>query len=187
MRAPDSSSAISEVLDFCFAEGPVRRWFVKDQAFDAQVQERLARLHELAASGACDTWRETPAGCLALCILLDQVPRNLFRGQARAFAHDAQARAVTRHALARGFNRKLPQEQRLFLYLPLQHNEDLADQELCVRLVGALEDNSDLLDYAVRHRDIIARFGRFPHRNAALGRESTAEEAAFLSQPGSSF
>lgn len=178
---------IAEILDFCFADGATRKWFEKDAAFDRAVRERLGPLHEQAAVGALDHWRESPEGSLALCVLLDQVPRNLFRDDARAFATDAAARAVTRHALERGFDRHLPQVQRLFLYLPLEHSETLEDQELCVRLVGALDGDPDWLDYAVRHRDIIARFGRFPHRNAALGRATTPEEARFLTEPGSSF
>jgi uncharacterized protein (DUF924 family) len=182
-----TASTITEILDFCFAEGPVKRWFVKDPAFDEAVRARMASLHDAAVAGQFDDWRETPAGCVALCILLDQVPRNVFRGTAAAFASDPQARAVVRHALAQGYDRELPQAQKLFLYLPLEHSEDLADQELSVRLIGALDEVPEWLDYAIRHRDIIARFGRFPHRNAALGRVSTPEETVFLTQPGSSF
>jgi uncharacterized protein (DUF924 family) len=182
-----TANTIAEILDFCFVEGPAKRWFEKDPVFDAAVRVRLAGLHDAAVAGQLDDWRETPAGCVALCILLDQVPRNVFRGTAAAFASDPQARAVTRHALAQGFDRDLPQAQRLFLYLPLEHSEDLADQELSVQLIGALDEAPVWLDYAIRHRDIVARFGRFPHRNAALGRTSTPEEEAFLTQPGSSF
>jgi uncharacterized protein (DUF924 family) len=122
-----------------------------------------------------------------LCVLLDQVPRNLFRGQGRAFASDAAARAIAREAIDQGFDRNLPQPQRLFLYLPFEHSESLADQDESVRLIGALDENPTWKDYAIRHRDVIARFGRFPHRNAALGRRNTAEETAFLATPGSSF
>jgi uncharacterized protein (DUF924 family) len=182
-----SKTALSEVLSFCFAEGPADRWFKKDPAFDGEVRARLADLHVQAATGAFDAWRGSADGCVGLCMLLDQAPRNLFRGERRTFATDRQALAVTRHALEQGFDRQLPQVKRLFLYLPLEHSECLADQDLCVRLVAALDENPDWLDYAVRHRDIIARFGRFPHRNAVLGRTSTAEEEAFLKQPGSSF
>lgn len=180
-------TALTDVLNFCFAEGPSDRWFTKDPSFDGEVRARLAELHMQAASGAFDAWRESADGCVALCMLLDQAPRNLFRGDARAFATDRQALAVTRHALAQGFDRELPQVKRMFLYLPLEHSESLADQDLCVRLVSALDEDPRWLDYAVRHREIIARFGRFPHRNAVLGRTSTAEEEAFLKQPGSSF
>ncbi len=187
MLDSDSPAPIRDILGFCFAEGPSCRWFVKDPAFDAEVRARLADLHEMAATGAFDRWRETPAGCLALCILLDQAPRNLFRGDARSYASDTAAREVTRYALARDLDHGLAREQRLFLYLPLEHSENLADQELSVQLFAGLDENPEWLDYAVRHRDIIARFGRFPHRNAVLGRASTPEETEFLTQPGSSF
>ena len=120
-------------------------------------------------------------------LLLDQVPRNLYRDDPRAYPGDAAARAVTRRAIEAGFDRELGQAQRLFLYLPLEHSEVLADQEDCCRLVEELTDNPDWADYARQHRDIIARFGRFPHRNTVLGRESTPEEQDFLNRPGSSF
>ena len=126
-------------------------------------------------------------GCLALCILLDQVPRNLFRGTPRAFILDPAAREVTRHALQQGFDSGLKETERMFLYLPLEHSEDLSDQQDCVRLMGALPNGAEYLSYAERHRDVIARFGRFPHRNGILGRDSTEEELEFLKQSGSSF
>ena len=176
-----------EVLDFWFAEGMAERWFVKDPAFDAEVRARLLPLHERAAAGELAAWRASARGCLALVILLDQVPRNVFRDDPRAFTSDAQALTITKHARNRGFDRALPQIERVFLYLPLEHCESLADQELCVTLIGALDENPEWRDHAVRHRDIVARFGRFPHRNAALGRETTLEEAAFLELPDSSF
>lgn len=183
----EAKDTIAGVIDFCFVEGSARRWFVKDPAFDAEVFSRLSSLHGAAVAGDFDSWRGTAAGCLALCILLDQAPRNLFRGDPRSYASDAAARAVTRHALDRGLDLGLPQEQRMFLYLPLEHSEDLTDQEDCIGLMGPLDENPEWRDYAVRHRDIIARFGRFPHRNAILGRTSTPQEAEFLTQPGSSF
>ena len=123
---------------------------------------------------------------MALVILLDQFPRNLFRGQARAFAGDARALALAKRAVAAGLDEAMPRAHRLFLYMPFEHSEDLADQETCIERMTAL-GSAGYLDYARRHRDIIARFGRFPHRNAALGRDSTAEEIAFLKEPGSSF
>ena len=175
------------VLDFWFAEGMNERWFKSDEAFDREVRLALNALYTQAAAGQLNGWRESARGALALVILLDQVPRNLFRGDPRAFATDVQALAVTKSALAKGFDRELQQVERMFLYLPLEHCEDLADQELCVQLTSALDENPDWCDYARRHRDIVARFGRFPHRNAVLGRESTPEEAAFLTEPGSSF
>ncbi len=176
-----------DVLAYWFAEGMAARWFNADEAFDQEVRQRLLPLYEEAVAGRLERWRQSARGALALVILLDQVPRNLFRGEPRAFATDAQALATTKRALAKGFDQELRQVERVFLYLPLEHCEDLADQELCVRLVGALDENPDWGDYARQHRDVIARFGRFPHRNAILGRETTAEEAAFLREPGSSF
>lgn len=185
--ADTRAAEIAQVLDFWFAPGMAERWFKTDPAFDAEVRARLGPLHERAAAGELHGWRDSAEGCLALVLLLDQAPRNLFRDAARAFATDAAALELAYHAIARGFDRELPQGRRIFLYLPLEHSEDLADQETCVRLTAALDENPDWHDYAVQHRDIIARFGRFPHRNAALGRESTPEELAFLEQPGSSF
>lgn len=185
MTAPDA--AVAGVLDFWFAAATVKRWFARDPAFDAEVRKRLAGGYARAAAGELQDWRETAAGCVALCVLLDQVPRNLYRGHARAFATDAAGRAVARHAVERQFDRALPQTHRLFLYLPFEHSESLVDQDESVRLMGQLDDDPQWLDYAIRHRDVIARFGRFPHRNAALGRIDTAEETAFLATPGSSF
>lgn len=176
-----------DVLSFWFAEGMAERWFEPDPAFDDSVRKQLLGLHEHAAKGVYDVWMQTPRGCVALCILLDQVPRNVFRGTARAFATDAKALAVTRHALDHGFDSELSQRECVFLYLPLEHSEDLTDQEASCALTAMLDEDREWHDYAVRHRDIIARFGRFPHRNAVLGRATTPEEAAFLSEPGSSF
>ena len=183
----ESQTAIAAIVDFWFAAGMEKRWFIRDPVFDGEVRERLAEGHERAATGGLDDWRNTAAGCVALCVLLDQVPRNLFRGQGRAFATDAEARAVAVYALKHDLDRTLPQAQRLFLYLPFEHSESLADQDTSVRLFGQLDDDPQWLDYAKRHRDVIARFGRFPHRNEALGRSSTAEEKTFLATPGSSF
>ena len=193
MTAPLSADA-QAVLDVWFGPdgGAIERavWFEVDAAFDQAVGAQCRALHTAAAAGALDHWAATPRGCLALLILLDQVPRNLYRGSARAFATDAQARAVARSALAAGHDRALTPVERQFVYLPFEHSEDLADQELSVALFDSLPeppDRAESVDYARRHRDIIARFGRFPHRNAALGRTSTPEEDAFLKQPGSSF
>lgn len=176
-----------EVIAFWFAEGREQQWFGGGEAFDALVREALCAAYEEAAAGRLDHWREWPKGCLALCILLDQFPRNVFRGTPRAFASDAQALVVTRHALAQGFDESLSQVERIFLYLPLEHSESLADQENCVHLVAGLTENPKWLRYAEAHRDVVARFGRFPHRNAILDRVCTPEEEAFLKEPGSSF
>ncbi|NIA68891.1 DUF924 domain-containing protein [Pelagibius litoralis] len=175
------------VLGFWFAEGRDKQWFGGGEAFDQEVREALLAAYDVALTGGYEAWRESPQGCLALCILLDQVPRNIFRGTPKAFASDATALALTRHALDRGFDSQLSQVERLFLYLPLEHSEDLGDQERCLRLTADLTDNPEWLTYAEAHRSVIARFGRFPHRNAILGRENSAEEEAFLAEPNSSF
>ncbi len=177
---------IGTVLRFWFEEIPRERWFASDPAFDDLVAARFGRLVEKAGKGAFHPGPETPEGALALVLLLDQFPRHIHRGHRRAFAYDARARNLARKALDAGLEQRLPHERRAFVYLPFEHSEDLADQELSVRLFEALGDPVGL-DYAKRHYEIISRFGRFPHRNAALGRKSTAEEEAYLEQPGSTF
>jgi uncharacterized protein (DUF924 family) len=181
MSTPDA------VLEFWFSPRIRPKWFVRSDELDREIRDTFGELHARAASGALDGWAASPRGALALVILLDQFPRNMFRGTPEAFATDAKAREVAHAALDAGHDHDLTQEERVFLYLPLEHSEDLADQERCVELMRALDDSPIWHDYAVRHRDVIARFGRFPHRNAILGRESTAEECEFLMQPGSSF
>lgn len=161
-------------------------WWMKNDAFDQRITKDFSPLFHLAQSGELEEWKKTALGCVGLVLLLDQFPRNMFRGQAEAFDCDPQARALTRHVLSRGFDQTLPIGPRLFLYLPLEHSEDLDDQNQCVELVKSLQDE-DYLDYAQQHQKIIAKFGRFPHRNDALGRKSTPEEIEFLKQPGSSF
>jgi uncharacterized protein (DUF924 family) len=184
---------IRRVLDFWFGAtdspefGTYREaWFTVDFAFDQSVRERFLDDYRRAAADALDGLAATAEGALALVVMLDQFPRNMFRGTAAAFATDSKALGIADAALACGFDRTLRPLQRLFLYLPFEHSEQLADQERSVALFQALGD-AKLLDAAVRHRDIICRFGRFPHRNKALGRASTPEEAAFLAEPGSSF
>lgn len=188
---------ITALIDFWFGAprseerfSPHPEWFKADPAYDGRLRERFLADQHRAAAGLCDHWISEAEPCLALILLLDQLPRNLFRGTPEAFASDSQARAAARQALRQGFDRSLPQTWRGFIYLPFEHSETLADQELAVRLFAALPGNPDseiLLDYAKRHRDIVARFGRFPHRNHILGRVSSAAEAAFLAEPGSSF
>jgi uncharacterized protein (DUF924 family) len=180
-------SALEEVLAFWFAAGREDQWFKASEAFDKEVRRVMLPQLEAARVGKYESWKQDPRGCLALCIVLDQAPRNLFRGTPRAFAFDPAAREVTRHALKQGFDKTLKEVERVFLYMPLEHSEDLKDQQDCVRLMAGLPNGAESLSYAERHRDVIARFGRFPHRNAVLGRESTEEELEFLQQPGSSF
>ncbi len=175
-----------EVLAFWFGEITPKQRFAKDDAVDAAICQRFGTLHREFCRGVPADWRETPRPLLAAVIVLDQFSRNLARGRGEAFAQDEAALALTRSALDRGFDAGMSGEERQFLYMPLMHSEVLADQEECERLMTAagLEEAAD---YARRHRVIIARFGRFPHRNAALGRFSTPEELAFLREPGSNF
>lgn len=176
-----------DVLDFWF--GPAARplWFEANPALDAEVAARLMPLRAAALHGDFDGWASTPDGAVALAILLDQVPRNCCRGTPQAFASDAAARAVARAAIDRGFDRRLDDDHRLFLYLPFEHAEDVGAQLLSVALFAGLAGQAEWLRYAERHAEIVARFGRFPHRNKALGRQSTAAEIAFLNEPMSSF
>ena len=173
-----------DVLGFWFVVDR-KAWFEKNPAFDAEIRARFLPLYERAAGGELEAWRAEPASCLALVILLDQFPRNMFRGSARAFAADALALQAARHAVTLGFDRGLSADERTFLYLPFEHSESLADQVRGCELMRPLGD--EVYRYAVRHKEIIERFRRFPHRNAALGRASTAEEIEFLKQPGSGF
>jgi uncharacterized protein (DUF924 family) len=184
--APANEPAwVAEVLAFRIEDVGEPRWWTRDDALDARIRARFAGLHAQLADGP----EPTPAGvreALATVVVLDQFSRNLFRGEARAFAGDARARRVADAALARGDDRALPPAARLTLYLPFEHGEALADQDRAVALVGAL-GRADWTRYAEAHRAVIARFGRFPHRNAVLGRASTPEEIASLSEPMGAF
>jgi uncharacterized protein (DUF924 family) len=183
-----------DVLAFWFADGPDawrEAWFKRDDAFDAAIRDRFGADIAAARAGAHAGWEGTAEGALALAILLDQFPRNLHRGSAEAFAADPMMRDIARDAvLARRFDRTLTPTQRAFLYLPFEHSESMADQDLSVALFEGLRDDpaharpGGTIDYAWRHRAVVARFGRFPHRNAALGRETTAAEAAWLAAGG---
>ena len=187
----------SDVLDFWFGGadepgyGEFRdAWFEKSDEFDAEVRDRFGDVYERAAGGELDNWREKAESCLALVIVLDQFPRNMFRGDARTHAADAEALETAAYAVERGLDRELPPFQKMFLYMPYMHSEDVADQRRSVELFELLAGEPggpDVTEYAVGHREIVERFGRFPHRNAVLGRASTPEEAEFLTQPGSSY
>ena len=182
-----------EVLAFWFGmpRGQrLKRWFEKDAAFDAQVRRRFLPLYEETAAGAHPQWLGETESCLARIVVLDQLPRNMFRDTPRAFAADPLALDAAHHALAARYDRDRLPVERMFFYLPFEHSESLEDQERACELCRPLEafpETHDAYRYAVAHRDIIARFGRFPHRNAILGRESTPEEVEFLKSPGSSF
>ena len=181
---PAQSSA--DVIDFWFAGSTRPSWFVRSEAFDTLVRAELGPLHVRAVRGELDAWADDPHGALALVLLLDQVPRNIHRGSANAFASDARALQHARAAVDAGLDRSLSEVEKVFLYLPFEHSEALADQDRCVALMRALGDPL-WLDFAEKHRVIVARFGRFPHRNATLARESTPAELEFLQQPGSAF
>lgn len=188
---------LREVLDFWFGAPwdagygePREDWFRKSHGFDREILDRFARLHAAAARGEREQWLAAARPALALAILLDQFPRNMYRGTPHAFASDPQALAAARAIVARGLDRELLPVQRWFVYLPFEHAEDIEAQRESLRLFASLGDGPDaasVQDYAQRHHDVIARFGRFPHRNAILGRESTPEEVELLAQPGSSF
>lgn len=182
-----SGDWIEDVLSFWFTELQPEAWFKRSDVTDQKIRDRFMSVYErLADSGAAPFTPRDGREALAAVIVLDQFPRNMFRGTARAFATDAVARAISKSAISGGFDREFDTNGRLFLYLPLEHSEDLTDQQQSVALIGALGDQR-LAEFAVAHQRIIQRFGRFPHRNVALGRASTAEEVAFLQEPGSSF
>ena len=184
-----------EVLSFWFGAPsdpgfgqPRREWFQRDAAFDDEIRNRFGALHEAVIAGAHESWLLSARSALAYVIVLDQFSRNLFRDHARAFAQDAQARRGADQAILRGLDREVTHLERSFFYLPFMHSENLADQDRAIALYEALaegDEKSSNLDYARRHRAIIERFGRFPHRNRVMGRESTPEEIEFLAQPGS--
>ena len=175
-----------EVNDFWFSEIEQSCWFKKDDDFDQLLQQRFGALHTRAARSELYSWRESAGGRLAEIIVLDQFSRNLYRGSAQAFASDALALSLAQELVAQELDKQLNEEKRMFAYMPYMHSESLLIHDEAMRLFKDLGlDNT--LDYEIRHRAIIEKFDRYPHRNETLGRESTAEEIEFLSQPGSSF
>lgn len=189
----DGLATIEQIIDFWFGvpgdpgRGKRREiWWQSTPELDAEIRERFEATWEAGLRGDLDHWLDTRRGALALVILLDQFPRNMFRKSARAFSSDSKAMAVAREAIERGHDRDWPMAVGCFYYMPFEHSEDLADQERCLELFSAFEGEEDYemtRGYVVEHRDIIARFGRFPHRNAVLGRESTDEERRYLEDP----
>jgi uncharacterized protein (DUF924 family) len=175
------AATAQDVITFWQMAGPAK-WFAKNDKFDAAIQLRFEPVHHAAARGQYDAWAATPEGALALLLLLDQFPRNLYRNSGHAFATDPKARAIARTAIAAGHDQAVEPALRSFFYLPFEHSEDPADQDYAVELCRALD--AETLKWAEIHRDIIVRFGRFPHRNAALGRETTGEEKVFLDEGG---
>jgi uncharacterized protein (DUF924 family) len=193
-----NAATAAEILAFWFGRPgeagygqPRGEWFRKDEGFDAQIRSRFLPIVEAALAGRLAAWADEAQGLRALLIVLDQFPRNLFRGDARAFAGDAQALQLAVTAVGKGWDAPLLAVEKVFVYLPFEHSEALADQERSLTLFAALAAEhpgcDGFLDYARRHHEVIARFGRFPHRNAALGRLSTPAEAGYLAEPGSGF
>lgn len=191
-----TTATARDILEFWFAPAHAASWFASDAGFDAQLRKRFGATAQAAANGMLDDWANTPPGWLALLIALDQFPRNLHRGDARAWMQDVKAQRIALSGIDRADDRHLPPLQRVFAYLPLEHAEDRALQQRSVALFEALcaevpppqrPQFEGFLGYARRHCDVIARFGRFPHRNAALGRASTPQELSYLAQPGAGF
>ncbi len=188
---------MNEVLDFWFGQSnspefgkAQKKWFEKDVDFDAKVRSHFLSQYESAASGKLDYWQDSAESCLALIILLDQFPRNMFRGTPQAFNTDSKALIAAQHAIKNQFDRELVTVQKWFIYLPFEHSENLEHQQKSVELfrqVSGEPDSGLVMEFAIKHWEIIGSFGRFPHRNQILGRETTPEEAEFLKQPGSGF
>ena len=177
---PPALPSSDDVLAFWFADA--NRWWKEDPAFDDEIRDRFLNLQEAIQRGEREEWLETPRRTLGYVIVLDQFPRNMFRGSGRMFEADARALVAARRALDGHFDRDLSRNEKMFLYMPFMHSESIVDQDWSVRLFAPLQE---WLRYAEEHRDIIRRFGRFPRRNALLGRQSTSEELAFLKEGGS--
>lgn len=171
-----------DLIDFWIEAGP-ERWFRGTESFDALCRDRYSDLHMQASRNGLAHWRNSPEGALALLLLLDQIPRNIFRGSAHAYATDPMARSVARQAIDRGYDREYWPGLRIFFYMPFMHSEALTDQEYCVELFQQIPESGSAR-WAQHHHAIVERFGRFPHRNSLLGRESTAEEQAWMDEGG---
>ena len=172
-------STPQDIIEFWYGERMRQRWFSSTPELDAEIRSKYENLWLQAGNGALDDWKASPEGCLALAVILDQFPLNMFRGEAKSFSTEQQAVACSKYCIAQGYDRKIPQDRVAFLYMPLMHSENLADQDLAVQLFerANLAHN---LHFARHHRELIRRFGRFPHRNSILGRDSSAEEIAYL-------
>ena len=182
----EARAEVEEVLGFWLDETGTEGWYRRSEDLDRRIVERFRDLWERAARGACDDWMRTSRGALALMILLDQFPRNMFRGSAEAYRSDEHALALAKLAIERGHDKAVAEPERQFFYLPLMHSEALADQERSVRLIKLRlpETGEDNLEHAVKHREVIRRFGRFPSRNRALGRHDTAAERSYREAGG---
>lgn len=191
------NNEVKKILAFWFGKPedkdygkPRKFWFNKDDLVDQQIRSQFLPIYEQAAKGDLDEWENTPFSCLALILVLDQFPRNMFRNSPQSFATDNYALELAKYAVSQQFDRQLLPVQRWFIYLPFEHSENLIDQQQAVNLFSTLQNDPDsqsTIEFATRHYQVIERFGRFPHRNKILGRTSTPEEIEFLEKPGSSF
>lgn len=173
--------SVQEILSFWFAETAPVQWFQTNDVFDSMVRDRFLPLYDIALKGLCDSWAKEVDGALALVLLFDQFPRNMFRGKPESFATDARALSVAEQAIERGFDVILPPVRRRFMYLPFEHSENIAHQNRSVQLFLSMKDQDPLgHEYAIRHQKIIEKYGRFPHRNEILGRANTGSETEFL-------
>lgn len=187
-KARNMRDTRKEVLKFWFEETDPSLWFQVNESFDATIRDRFLLTYQMARDGLCQSWGADAEGALALCLVLDQFPRNMFRDSAAAFATDEKALMVARGAVSRGFDKILAPIKRRFLYLPFEHSEELSDQRRSVALFAAMKDQDPLgYEYALRHEAVIEKFGRFPHRNAVLGRQNTPDEEIYLAAPGAGF
>lgn len=177
-----------DILDFWFEETSPQQWFQINPEFDAALAERFSEAYEKARDGLLDDWRQNADGCLALCLLIDQFPRNMFRQSKQAYATDSKALVVAKYAVSKGFDQVLPPVKRRFLYLPYEHSENLNDQRSCLAFFEKMKKEDPLsYDYALRHFQVIEEYGRFPHRNKILERMNTPEEEEYLARPDSGF
>jgi uncharacterized protein (DUF924 family) len=177
-----------EVLKFWFEETAPAQWFQKNDTFDDEVRERFHVTYDMAAKDLCAEWARDADGVLALCLVLDQFPRNMFRGSPKSYSTDEKALLIAKAAVNRGLDQILSPVKRRFVYLPFEHSENLNDQKRSVKLFESMKEADPLgYEYALKHYEVIEKFGRFPHRNVILGRESTSEELKYLSLPGAGF
>ena len=186
MVSPDLDDE-QTLLTFWFSDEAKKHWFFQSDAFDQKLKDQFMDLYKQAAAGVLDHWKSNPKSCLALIILLDQMPRNFFRGDGKSHATDAHAVKIAKYAIEQGYDLNMLDTEKMFIYLPFQHSENLTDQELSVKLTRDRIGEGMTLDYAIRHYDVIKKFGRFPHRNSILGRPSTEEEKAFLAETPAGF
>lgn len=181
-------SSKSDILDFWFVQTQPQQWFQVNEEFDEAIKDRFGEAYQLAADGVYDDWKNDADGALALILLLDQMPRNMFRGTPKAFATDGKALVISKYAISKGLDQVLSSQKRRFIYLPFEHSENLNDQRRSVELFEKTKNDDPLgYEYAVKHYDVIEKYGRFPHRNKILGRDNTSEEEEYLSQPDAGF